>query len=246
MKIMINGQEIEARMGETILELCRREGINIQTFCYHPAFEGQGACRMCMVELKEEGQDTSRLVASCTYPINKPAEVITESERIQRLRRTIIMLLKRRAPENPLIEEMARSYSAPSLAAIMVDPPNCILCGLCIHACEQMGKNAIWSVFRGVDKRIATPYDEAADDCIGCAACAQICPTKAIKVEEDETNRKIWNKTFGLIACKRCGKNYATREQWEYLCEHSGQSQEQLCESCRKKVLAASIRTFNA
>lgn len=244
MKITVNGQEREARAGETILELCRREGIFIPTFCYHPAFGGQGACRMCMVELKEKGQKNSRLVASCTYPINSPVEVMTESARIQRLRRTIVMLLKRRAATHPLMEELARSYEAPGLAALTVNPPNCILCGLCIHACEEMGKSAIWSMFRGIDKRVATPYDEAAGECMGCGACARVCPTQAISLEEDETGRKIWNKTFSLVACERCGKNFATQEQWEFLCEHSSQSQEPLCENCRKKVLAASIKNF--
>lgn len=244
MKVTVNGQEKDARAGETILELCRREGIPIPTFCYHPAFGGQGACRMCMVELKEKGEEKSRLVASCTYPINNPVEVITESERIQRLRRTIVMLLERRAAGSTLMDELARNYAVTRLAALEVDPPNCILCGLCIHACEEMGMNAIWSMFRGIDKRIATPYDEAADECMGCGACARVCPTRAISLEEDESSRKIWNKTFSLVACQRCGKNFATREEWDYFCERSGQSRDQLCESCRKKVLAANIKTF--
>lgn len=244
MKITLNGQEREARSGETILELCRREGVAIPTFCYHPAFGGQGACRMCMVEVKEAGQQNSRLVASCTYPLNSSVEITTESERIQRLRRTIVMLLARRAQGNPLMEELVRHYATPRLAALNVEPPNCILCGLCIHACEEMGKTAIWSMFRGVEKRIATPYDEAADECMGCAACAQVCPTQAISVEEDATSRIIWNKTFKMVACERCGKNYATREQLEYLQEHGGYSPEQLCEACRKKTLALVMRNF--
>jgi len=183
-------------------------------------------------------------VAACTYPINGVVEIITESERIQRLRRTIVMLLTRRAAGHPLLVEMALSYAAPRLSALIVDPPDCILCGLCINACEEMGKTAIWSMFRGIDKRIATPYDEAADDCMGCAACARICPTQAISMEEDGANRIIWNKTFSLVACQRCGKKYATREELEYLRERSEYGQEQLCESCRKKTLAVNMKTF--
>lgn len=244
MKIMLNGQEREARIGETILELCRREEVSIPTFCYHPAFGGQGACRMCMVELKEEGQEQSRLVAACTYPIKSSVEIITESERIQRLRRTIVMLLTRRASEHPLMQEMAVRYAAPGLTALSVEPPNCILCGLCIHACEEMSKTAIWSMFRGIDKRIATPYDEDSDDCIGCAACARVCPTQAISLKEEDGQRIIWNKTFNLVACQRCGKKYATREELEYLRKRSGYGQEQLCESCRKKTLALNVKAF--
>ncbi|NLT19737.1 MAG: 2Fe-2S iron-sulfur cluster binding domain-containing protein [Syntrophomonadaceae bacterium] len=244
MKIMLNGQEREAREGETILEMCRREGIPIPTFCYYQAFGGQGACRMCMVELREEGQEQTRLVAACTYPIKSSVEIITESERIQRLRRTIVMLLARRAPDNPLMEALARTYSSPRLTAIEVEPPNCILCGLCIHACEEMGRTAIWSMFRGIDKRIGTPYDEASEDCIGCAACARICPTQAINLEEEGSTRRIWNKTFELVACQRCGKNYTTREELEYLWERTEYGKEKLCESCRKKTLAINMKSF--
>lgn len=244
MKIKVNGLEREARVGESILDLCRREGIPIPTFCYHQAFGGQGACRMCMVELKEEGQAQNRMVAACTYPIKSPIEIITDSERIQRIRRTIVMLLARRAPGDPLMETLVSNYEAPRMTTIEVEPANCILCGLCIHACEEMGKSAIWSMFRGIDKRITTPYDEASDDCMGCAACARVCPTQAISLEEEGAVRKIWDKTFTLVACSRCGKHYATQEELEYLQERSQYGQEKLCESCRKKSLALNMKTF--
>jgi NADH dehydrogenase/NADH:ubiquinone oxidoreductase subunit G len=244
MKITVNGLEREAHAGESILDLCRREGVPIPTFCYHQAFGGQGACRMCMVEIKEAGQARSRLVAACTYPLTGPAEITTESEQILRIRRTITMLLARRAGENPLLEEMSRTYGAVHLPAITVEPANCILCGLCIHACEEMGKSAIWSMFRGVDKRIATPYDEASDDCMGCAACARVCPTQAIKMEEEGAVRKIWNKTFKLLACSRCGRHYATKEELEYLSQRGDFGQQKLCEPCRKKNMAYNMKTF--
>ncbi|NLB52753.1 MAG: 2Fe-2S iron-sulfur cluster binding domain-containing protein [Syntrophomonadaceae bacterium] len=244
MKIKLNGKEREAMPGESILELCKRENVPIPTFCYHQAFGGQGACRMCMVEVREEGQKEARLAAACTYLLNREAEVITESDRIQRIRRTIVMLLKRRAAGDPILKELADAYAAPDLEAVVTEPENCILCGLCIHACEEMGKSAIWSMFRGIDKRIATPYDEASDDCIGCAACARICPTHAISMEEKDSKRIIWNKSFELVACRRCGKEYATREEIEYLKERSDYGQENLCESCRKKTLAITVKNY--
>lgn len=245
MKVKINGQELEAREGETILELCLRQDINIPHLCYHPAFGGQGACRMCLVELKEPGRTDSRLVASCTYPIHTYVEVITESERIQRLQRNIVMLLARRASQNPWMKALMEEYAAPPMTAVETVPANCILCGLCIHACEQMGKTAIWSMFRGIEKRIATPYDEAADDCMGCAACALICPTQAIKIEEGATDRTIWNRSFELVACRRCGKNFATREQIAYMQESSGYVFDELCANCRKTTLAQNMSQYN-
>ncbi len=244
MKIKLNGQECEAQTGESILDLCRRENVPIPTLCYHQAFGGQGSCRMCMVEVTGPGEKEARLVAACTYPINSSVEIITESEHIRRIRSTIIMLLARRASGHPLMEKMAEKYNSNRLSEITVRPPNCILCGLCVHACEKMGKSAIWSMFRGVDKRIATPYDEAADDCIGCAACARVCPTQAIIYVEDGPVRMIWNKEFAMAACKRCGKFYATQEELAYLQGRGDYGQDDLCESCRKKTLAANMRDF--
>lgn len=244
MRIKVNGKEREARPGESILELCRRERVPIPTLCYHPAFGGQGACRMCMVEVKETGREGTRLAAACTYLLNREVEVITDSERIRRVRRTIVMLLRRRAPENSLMKGWARLYDAPEMEAVIIEPENCILCGRCIHACEKMGKSAIWSMFRGIDKRIATPYDEPSDDCIGCGACAEVCPTKAISLMEKGAKRIIWNKSFDLVACQRCGREYATLQQLEYLKERGGYGQENICESCRKKTLADKVNSF--
>ena len=244
MEIKLNGQEYEAYPGESILDLCRREKVPLPTLCYHQAFGGQGVCRMCMVEVAEPGPKEARLVAACTYPLNTSVEINTESERIKRIRKTIIMLLARRANDHPLLEKLADDYGAPRLSEIIVQPPDCILCGLCVHACEEMGKSAIWSMFRGIDKRIATPYDEASEDCIGCAACARICPTQAISYSEKGSVRTIWNKDFALAACMRCGKYYATQEELLYLQEHGDYGQENLCESCRKKTLAINMKNF--
>ncbi|MDD4549668.1 MAG: 2Fe-2S iron-sulfur cluster-binding protein [Syntrophomonadaceae bacterium] len=244
MFITINNRQIEVQTGETILQVCRRENIFIPTFCYHEAFGGQGACRMCMVEVKENGRNKNRLVAACTYPVTATIEVFTESDRVQQVRRTLVMLLKRRAAQDPYIEELAHKYEAPLLPKLKVDPQGCILCRLCILACEKMGKSAIWTVLRGIDKRIATPYDEETDECMGCKACAEICPTQAITFLEDGEKRSIWNKTFTLVSCERCGKPYATREQLEYMREQTGYETAQICEPCRKKTLASQVEKY--
>jgi ferredoxin len=109
----------------------------------------------------------------------------------------------------------------------------CILCGLCAKACAEMGTGAISTVGRGIAKKIATPYEEASPDCIGCTACAQVCPTHAIEFSESGKNRTIWGKTFELVTCADCGKPFATREELTYL-----ESDETRCADCRKKAAA--------
>ena len=114
----------------------------------------------------------------------------------------------------------------------------CILCGLCVRACAELSVGAISTVNRGVLKEIATPYHEASPVCVGCGACASVCPTQAIPVAEMEDTRTIWGKTFQLIHCAHCGNVIGTREELEMAARRSGQEPETLCERCRKGAAA--------
>ncbi len=122
----------------------------------------------------------------------------------------------------------------------------CILCRLCVRACEEIGTSAIAAILRGTEKRISTPFDSASTVCIGCAACANICPTGAIELSETPAERTIWNKTFTMVSCQGCGQSFATREQWDYIAERTGISgtETKLCEVCRRKNMAAQIEQF--
>ena len=93
-----------------------------------------------------------------------------------------------------------------------LDAGKCILCGLCVQACESMGTGAISTVNRGVDKEINTPYGAASDDCVGCLSCANVCPTDSIPFMEDSETRTIWNRTFELSRCKECGRVLGTQQ----------------------------------
>jgi NADH dehydrogenase/NADH:ubiquinone oxidoreductase subunit G len=220
MKITIDQREINVDPGTTILEAARQNGIDIPTLCYNEAFGGQGMCRMCMVEIKEAGR--SRMVASCTYPIYNTIEVLTSTPLLDKIRRNIVALLYRRAGGSGLMQRLYRDYGCVDSRLSLNPDERCIMCRLCVKACEVMGSSAIAAVFRGTDKRIATPFDEAADVCLGCMACVQVCPTAAINVSEVDDQRIIWNKTFRLIKCERCGRPFATPEQMEYIRARSG------------------------
>jgi NADH dehydrogenase/NADH:ubiquinone oxidoreductase subunit G len=247
MKISIDHQEIDVNPGETILEAARKTGIEIPTLCYHKAYGGQGMCRMCMVEVKSG--HTTRVVASCTYPIYEEIEVKTSTPAIEKIRKNIVALLYRSSPSSVFMEKLYRQYHGGEMAEVQFSPElsdRCILCRLCVKACEEIGTSAISAIYRGTDKRISTPFDEASTTCIGCAACAQICPTGSIDIFQSDTERIIWNKTFQRVNCERCGEPFATREQLKYIAARTGieDYEATLCEDCRKKNIAIQIGQF--
>ncbi|HHW28873.1 MAG TPA: 2Fe-2S iron-sulfur cluster binding domain-containing protein [Syntrophomonadaceae bacterium] len=240
MKVTIDGKNIEAKLGETILEAAKRVGVEIPTLCYSEAFGGQGVCRMCMVEVKEG--ERKRLVASCTYPITREIEVQTNTPELQEIRRNIITLLYRRAPNSDYMKKLYQEYEGISVEP--VDPAEkCIMCRLCVKACEKVGAYAISAIMRGTEKRIATPFDEASPNCIGCSACADICPTGAIIVKKENGKQEIWHKTFEMSRCENCGKYFSTLPVNEHVKEQLDieMSGENLCPNCRRKKLASDI-----
>lgn len=233
MQIKINDQIIEAIQGETILEAARRHDIHIPTLCYHEAFGGQGHCRLCLVEICAGG--AKRLVASCTYPITAEIEVQTSTPGIEKLRRNIIKLLYKKASGSEFMQDLAQEADCDAIPPFNEDGERCILCYLCVNACAALGSSAISAVLRGVDKKITTPYDGPSEVCLGCGACAAICPTGAIALKQEGGIRTLWQQDFELVACESCGQLFATRQQLDYLTAHQADRVgNNLCEACRK------------
>ena len=158
MNITIDGKACEAKSGEYILDVARRNGIQIPTLCHSDALPGLGSCRLCIVEVIERGR--SRIVTSCIFPITREIEVLTKSEKIIIMRKTIIKLLSLRVPQNEYMKKLRKEYNVQDeeLERFNVDrSENCILCGLCAKACEAMGTNAISTVNRGIVKKYLLP-----------------------------------------------------------------------------------------
>ena len=233
--MIIDGRKIEAEEGQTILEVAREEGIDIPTLCYHEAVSSAGACRMCVVEAGKGGR--SKIVASCLYPVEDGLEVVTNSERVLDSRRTVIELLLASCPNSEILQEMAAGLGVESTAFKAEDENNlCILCGLCVRACDEVvGVNAISLVNRGTKREVSTPFDDASEACIGCGSCHYICPTGAVKMEDAGGVRKIdnWNVEFELAKCKTCGNYFAPRAQLDYIKNIYGIEEDlENCPSC--------------
>lgn len=237
-ELRINNIPVSVKKGTTILQAAREIGIRIPTLCDHPALVPDGNCRLCMVEVSQ--REKSRIVASCMYPINTEGfSVETETPKVKRARRFIIGLLLDRCPESEVLKDMAREYEAKPFGRLPeTDTANlCIDCGRCVRACEEEGNACLDFAWRGWERTVTTPFGEPPENCLGCASCAECCPTDAIRVTESEGIRTIWNKEFKMIYCKVCGKPIGTEAQLKALGDkYPGDG---LCDRCRKRAFAS-------
>jgi NADH dehydrogenase/NADH:ubiquinone oxidoreductase subunit G len=216
----IDGREFKAEEGQTILQVARENGIDIPTLCHHEAIEPYGACRLCIVEISKGRR--SRMVTSCLYPVEDGLDVKTNSPRVISNRKMLVELLLARCSKNKVIKELA---SKMGIEQSMIKPEylednDCMVCGLCVRTCEQVvGVSAISLVNRGITKEPAAPFLEPARDCIGCGSCYYVCPTGAIKMEDRNGTRFIynWKVEFKLKKCKVCGNYWAPDKQLEYI-----------------------------
>jgi len=172
--LKIDGRDVTVDQGKTLLEAAKTIGIQIPTLCYHEEVEPAGVCRFCMVEVKKGNR--SRLVASCVYPVEEGIEVLTETDRINQVRKMILELLLPVAASGPL-KAMAKKYGIEKsrFEVAEEEETHCTLCGICVRYCEQVVKeNAAGFVGRGVERKVSL-IAEKGDACVFCQKCFELC-----------------------------------------------------------------------
>jgi NADH dehydrogenase/NADH:ubiquinone oxidoreductase subunit G len=177
--LQIDGQEVEAQEGMTILDAANSIGIHIPTLCHHEKLEPYGGCRICTVEVEIRGW--TNLVAACLYPVANNLIVRTRSEKVDRIRKTIIELLMAHAPDAFELQDLAKEYGA-DRDRFEKEASFCIHCGLCVRYCAEVKKKfAVGFVDRGTRKEISFIPEIAAKECWACKECFPLCPTEALQ-----------------------------------------------------------------
>jgi len=188
-KVIIDGIEIEVEKGWTILETARFLGIEIPTLCYNDGLTAWGGCRLCVVEIGK-GKNT-KLVASCTYPVQEGLVIRTASKRVIQARNLLVELLLASASSSKTIQDLAAKLGVQKVR-FKIEHEDCIHCGLCVRICaEQMGAKAIGFVNRGDKVKIATPFDRTSEECRRCGACMYICPVCQLRCDGPDAKNVV-------------------------------------------------------
>lgn len=227
-KLIINGQEVSAPAGSTVLEAAALAGIDIPTLCHHRALTPIGACRMCLVEI--EGQPT--LQPACTFPIAEGMKVQTHSPQVVEMRRFLLELLLSDHPldcmtcdstgscelQDLMYEYGVRETRFPGRRHVYpTEDPNpfirrdyskCVLCHRCVQACQEInGVEALSMLWRGFDAMPGTARDGNLEDspCEFCGMCVELCPTGALYPKQTLGKGRIWQLTETTSTCPYCG-----------------------------------------
>jgi NADH dehydrogenase/NADH:ubiquinone oxidoreductase subunit G len=210
--LRLNGLDVQAEEGWTILETAKFYGLEIPTLCYNEGLSPFGGCRLCLVEIGVEPR--TKLVSSCTYPAEEGLVVHTDTKRVIEARRMMIELMLSVAPFSKQIQDLASQFG---VTRMRFKPRNeeCILCGLCVRMCaEQMDGRAIGFQNRGSKRKISTPFDVRSEECRLCGGCMYICPTCQMRCQGPEAETAVCNACLTMEPT--CLDAYDELQCWMY------------------------------
>jgi NADH dehydrogenase/NADH:ubiquinone oxidoreductase subunit G len=177
--IQIDGKEVKATEGMTVLEAAQKADIFIPTLCFHEKLKPYGGCRICTVEIEINGW--TKLVAACLFPVEQDLVVKSRSEKVDKIRKMILEFLLAHAPNSSQLQELAQEYGADK-DRFEKESSFCILCGLCERYCAEVKKkNAVGYVNCGARREISFIPEIAAKECNSCKECFPLCPTSYLQ-----------------------------------------------------------------
>jgi predicted molibdopterin-dependent oxidoreductase YjgC len=228
-KVTVDGTAVAVAEGSTILDACKRVGIETPTLCFLESLTPVNACRVCVVEL----EGSRALVPACSRRVEPGMVILTDSERVRHSRKMVLEFLASSVDLStaPDARRYCEQYGADperygSGAATVAQPAKidnqlyvrdyakCILCYKCVEACGVDAQNtfAIATAGRGFEAHISTEYDVPLPDsaCVYCGNCIGVCPTGALMFssEYELRQRGEWKEeeqTKTDTICSYCG-----------------------------------------
>jgi formate dehydrogenase major subunit len=220
-RFQLNGSEVAATPGETIIEAAARHGVEIPHLCYTPGMRPDGNCRACMVEIKGERV----LAPSCCRNPTNGMEVSSNSPRAVHAQKIVVEMLASDVPERvykpdselaqwqrflgigkPRFAARAQPLADESHPAMAVNLDACIQCTRCVRACrEEQVNDVIGFAFRGAHSKIVFDLDDpmGASTCVACGECVQACPTGALAPAKEAYLVPVDKKVASV--CPYCG-----------------------------------------
>lgn len=172
--VSIDGAIIHATKGTSVLNAAVEYGICIPHLCHVSYLSDTGACRLCVVEHVVNGH--SRVTTSCTLNVEEGMVVMTNTDRIRKMRRNLAELLVAQAPNSRAIQDIAVRCGVNEVRYPFRNE-DCVLCGRCVRVCTEVWKaNALGFVGRGKDRRVEHPLGVKPQFCKQCESCVQLCP----------------------------------------------------------------------
>ena len=172
--LTISGATVRVPKGTPVLEAALLYGICIPHLCHVPTLTALGACRLCVVEVVENGRVT--VTASCTLDAQEGMVIRTDTEKLRRLRRNLAELLVTEAPNSRAIQDLAVKCGVTE-TRYPFRRNDCVLCGRCVRVCGELWQaNALGFVGRGKDRRVGFPFGVRPDFCKNCHDCVSVCP----------------------------------------------------------------------
>lgn len=187
--VEIDGMKTVVAEGSTILQAAKLLDVKIPTLCYHPLLKPFGACRLCVVEVRQN--DGFTIMTACNTPCEDGIVVATDTPHLRAARRLVIEMMLARWPNVPILRQLGEELGVerPRFVSAVRDEREdaCILCSRCVRICEEVvGACAIGFEDRGIHRKVTTPFQEESEACIACGACAQVCPTSHIRFEPED------------------------------------------------------------
>ncbi len=226
--LTIDGKEVTASPGQTILEVARENGIHIPTLCYFKGTTNVGACRVCAVEV----ENARSLVASCAMPVSAGMVVKTDTERVKTSRKMVVELIWASGNHNCLqcekngdcelqdliyelgIDEPRFNIESPGYeiedtnSMIQRDLNKCILCGRCVRVCNEIQVHEVLDfAMRGSHAKVGPAFDSAYIDseCVFCGSCVDACPVGALTFKQARFKGRPWELEKVKTTCPYCG-----------------------------------------